>query len=113
MDIEIVASDITFDLPHAPTQTLAEEVAQVFGTPPGMGFPSAQCAENGGKPRDVHPVFVTVLRSRVPEGSELENEFIQLPQVVARVLNRPEANFHIFYQPDGAGRGAFGGNLVR
>jgi hypothetical protein len=60
----------------------------------------------------MYPVFVTVLKSRIPEGSALEDEIAKLTQVIAKVLNRPEANVHIFYQPDGAGRVAFGGKLV-
>jgi hypothetical protein len=59
------------------------------------------------------PAFVTVLKSRVSEGSELEDEIVRLTHAIASILNRPEANVHIFYQTDGAGRVAFGGKLVR
>ena len=47
------------------------------------------------------------------KGSEFEDEIAQLTQVIAKVLNRPDANVHIFYQPDGAGQVAFGGKPVR
>ena len=53
-----------------------------------------------------------MLKSRVPQGSELEEEIARLTKVIANVLNRPETNVHIFYQPDGAERVAFGGKLV-
>jgi phenylpyruvate tautomerase PptA (4-oxalocrotonate tautomerase family) len=76
-------------------------------------IPSMQYAENGGTPEGLHPVFVTVLKSKIPRGGELEDEITRLTEAIAKVLNRPETNVHIFYQPDGADRVAFGGKLVR
>jgi len=119
LNIEIVASDSAQSLPADLTQSLADAAAQVLGAPDGTVWvklrviPSAEYAENGGVPEGVYPVFVTVLKSRILEGSELENEIARLTQVVAKVLNRPEENVHIFYQPDGVGRVAFGGKLVK
>ena len=127
LDIEIIASDSTPSLPADLTQTLADATAQVFDAPHGTVWakvrvlPSTQYAEDHGKPSGVYPVFVPVLKSRartVPsrstqKGSELEDEIAQLTQVIAKALNRPEANVHIFYQPDGAGRVAFESKLVR
>jgi len=118
LDIEIVASNSTESLPADLTQSLADEAAQVFGVPGGAVWvkmrviPSAQYAENGVMPEGVYPVFVTVLKSRVPEGSALERKIVQLTQVFAKILARPDTNVHIIYQPDGAGRVAFGGKLV-
>jgi phenylpyruvate tautomerase PptA (4-oxalocrotonate tautomerase family) len=119
LNIELVASDSTQALPADLTQSLADAVAEVFGTPQGRVWvkvrviPSTQYAEDNGTPLGVYPVFVTVLKSRVPDRSELENEIAQLTEVIAKVLNRPDTNVHIFYQPDGAGRVAFGGKLVK
>jgi phenylpyruvate tautomerase PptA (4-oxalocrotonate tautomerase family) len=118
LDIEIVAPDSTQSLPADLTQSLVDEAAQVFGTQAGSVWvkvriiPLAQYAEDNGTPTGVYPVFVTVLRSRVPKRSELQNEIARLTKVIANVLNRPETNVHIIYQPDGAGRVAFGGKLV-
>jgi len=118
LDIEIVASNSTLELPADLTQSLADTIAQVFGTPQGTVWvkvrviPSEQYAEDNGTPLGVYPVFVTVLKSSVPEGSALKNEIAQLTQIIAKVLNRPDTNVHIFYQPDGTGRVAFGGKLV-
>jgi phenylpyruvate tautomerase PptA (4-oxalocrotonate tautomerase family) len=119
LDIEIVASDSTPGLPAGLTQALADEAAQAFGAPPGTVWvklrvvPPEHYAEDHGRPAGVYPVFVTVLKSRVPEGSALEDEIARLTRVIASVLKCPETNVHIFYQPDGAGRVAFGGKLVR
>jgi len=119
LDIEIVASDSDPNPPANLTRSLADVAAQVFDSPPGRVWvklrviPSTGYAENGDMPGNVYPVFVTVLRARVPEGSALENEVAQLTEVIAKVLNRPAENVHVFYQPDGAGRVAFGGRLVK
>jgi phenylpyruvate tautomerase PptA (4-oxalocrotonate tautomerase family) len=118
LDIEIVAPDSTQSLPADLTQSLADEAAQIFNAQAGTVWvkvhiiPLTQYAENNGTPASVYPVFVTVLKSRVPQGSELEEEIARLTKVIANVLNRSETNVHIFYQPDGAGRIAFGGKLV-
>ena len=119
LDIEIVSSDSTSSLPANLTQTLANKTAQVFDAGPGRVWgklrviPPEQYAENGGLPKGVYPVFVTVIKSRVPEKSALEDEISKLTKAIAKVLNRPETNIHILYQPDGAGRVVFGGQLVR
>ena len=76
-------------------------------------IPSEHYAEDHEIPLGLHPVFITVMKSRVPDGSRLESEIIQLTKAVAKILNCPEANVHIQYQPDGAGRVAFGGQLIR
>jgi len=80
LDIEIVASDSDLNLPTNLTQSLADTVAQIFDSPPGRVWvklrmiPTAGYAENGDVPGDMYPVFVTVFKARVPEGSELEDE---------------------------------------
>jgi len=118
LNIEIVASNSDESMPAELTQSLADAAAKVFGTPQGTVWvkvrviPSAQYAENGGTPEGVYPVFVTVLKSRAPEGSAFEDEITRLTQGIANALNCPKENVHIFYQPDGAGRVAFGGKLV-
>ncbi len=127
LDIEIVTSDSNQSLPADLTQSLADEAAQVFGAPQGTVWvkvrfiPSAQYAEDHGTPPGAYPVFVTVLKSRaraersrsIQKGSALEDEIARLTKAIARILNRPSTNVHILYQPDGAGRVAFGGKLVR
>jgi phenylpyruvate tautomerase PptA (4-oxalocrotonate tautomerase family) len=119
LEFELVASEASPSLPAGLAQSLADAAAQVFGASQGTVWVkirvilSAQYAEDHGKPEGMFPVFVTVLRSRVPEGSALEDEILRLTQATETILNRPEANVHIFYQTDGAGRVAFGGKLVR
>lgn len=118
LDIEIFTPNSTQSLPADLTQSLADETAQIFNAQAGTVWvkvqiiPLAQYAENNGAPAGVYPVFVTVLRSRIPQGGELQNEIARLTKVIANVLNHPETNVHIVYQPDGVGRVAFGGKLI-
>ena len=118
LDIEIVASDSTLSLPANLIQSLADQAVQVFGAPQGTVWvkvrviPSAHYAEDHGKPTGINPVFVTVLKARVQERSQLKSEIKQLTQTIAKLLNRPDTNVHIVYQPDGINRVAFGGKLV-
>jgi phenylpyruvate tautomerase PptA (4-oxalocrotonate tautomerase family) len=69
-------------------------------------------AENGGMPEGIYPVFVTVLKSRVPARPELEVEIRRLTESIAQVCSRSAENVHILYQPEATGRVAFGGNIV-
>ena len=64
-------------------------------------------------PLGVHPVFVTVLKTRIPDDSALEREIARLTSAVAGALNRPKTNVHILYQAAASGRMAFGSRLVR
>jgi hypothetical protein len=75
-------------------------------------IPSAHYAEDHGRPLGVHPVFVTVLKSHITDKNALEREISLLTSEIAGVLNRSETNIHIAYQTEGAGRVAFGGQLV-
>lgn len=119
LEIEIVTKDANSNLPAGLTQSLADEAAQVFNAPAGTVWiklrviPSACYAEDGGKPDSVQPVFVSVLKSRVPEENALEDEISKLTRAIAAILNRPEANIHILYQANASGRAAFGGKLVQ
>ncbi len=119
LDVEIVASDPNDEFPDDLTLALADAAAQVFGSPQGTTWvkarllPPEQYAEDHGTPIGVHPVFVSVLKSRISEGEELETEIGRLTAAIAGVLHRPETNVHVLYQPDATGRVAFGGNLVR
>ena len=70
-------------------------------------------AEDGSPATDrAWPVFVSVLKARIPEPAALEREVIHLTTEIARVCRRPRESIHILYQPEGAGRMAFGGRIV-
>jgi phenylpyruvate tautomerase PptA (4-oxalocrotonate tautomerase family) len=98
---------------------IADRCGQVFGSPPGStwvklrAIPCDHYAESGGGPRDgVYPVFVSVLKARLPAPDVLRTEVDGLIAAVAEATGRPTENIHIVYLPAGAGRVAFGGELV-
>jgi phenylpyruvate tautomerase PptA (4-oxalocrotonate tautomerase family) len=98
---------------------LADRTGAIFGSPPGttwvkiQAIPRENYAENGGGPaEDVYPVFVSILKARLPEPATWPVEVALLTTAIAQVCGRPEANVHLFYLPEGAGRIAFGGSIV-
>lgn len=106
-----------------PRPTLASEISEaagaVFGSPPGRVWvrlhflPHFQYAENGGPlPDGLGPVFVSVLHALGPVGVERDGEAARLTTALAAACGRPGQNIHVFYLPDGAGRGYFGGRAV-
>ena len=119
LDIEIVILDSAGQLPANLTQDLADASARIFGTPQGTVWVkvreilSSHYAEDHGTPPGVFPVFVYVLKAKTQKGPALEEEIRGLTQAIAGVLQRPDTNVHIIYQPNGEGRVAFGGNLVK
>ena len=59
------------------------------------------------------PVFVTVLLSHPPTGSERDIEVKTITAVVAACVGRSPNCVHVQYAPAAAGRQAFGGRLVQ
>jgi hypothetical protein len=71
-------------------------------------------AENAtSEPDGWNAVFVTVLKAHLPAGDDLEAEIRALTEAIARLCRRSPDNVHILYQPEAAGRIAFGGRLRR
>ena len=98
---------------------LADRAGEVFGALPGTIWvklrviPAAHNAENqASRPTDVYPVFVSVLKAKLPPIDERQHEVARLTEVIACICRRPPENVHILYLPEGAGRMAFGGTLV-
>jgi phenylpyruvate tautomerase PptA (4-oxalocrotonate tautomerase family) len=98
---------------------IANRCGQVFGSPPGStwvkvyGLPRGHYAENGGGPQaGVDPVFVSVLKALLPAPEAIRAEVARLSAAIAEATGRPVENVHIAYLPAGAGRVAFGGELV-
>jgi phenylpyruvate tautomerase PptA (4-oxalocrotonate tautomerase family) len=97
---------------------IADRSGQIFGSPPGStwvklrAIPCDHFAESGGPPDGVYPVFVSVLKARLPALEVLRAEVGGLTAAVAEATGRPTENVHIAYLPAGAGRVAFDGELV-
>jgi len=119
LEVEWVA-DEQETMPSGLAGRLADAAGDVFRTAPGRTWArvrrlsSADYAEDGGgPPADVRPVFVRVLKARVPAPEDIENEVERLTRAIADVCGRPTENVHVVYLPAAAGRAAFGGRLVR
>lgn len=97
---------------------LANRAGDIFGSPPGStwvkvhAIPCSQYSENGAAPlTEAAPVFVTILKAKSASVAERQAEVAKLAPAIAQTCGRPEMNVHILYQPEGAGRVAFGGRL--
>ena len=118
LEIEIVLSPNELLLSDLAAR-LAEAAAAVFQGPKGStwvklrALQQTEYAEDGGGPQDVHPVFVRVLKARLPRGGDLETEISRLTEALAQICERPAENVHVIYEPAGRGRVAFGGKPVR
>lgn len=117
LDVEIITRPGEPINPHLAIE-LANRVGAIFGSPPGSTWvkvhplANENYAENDDHPHgDIYPVFVSVLKSKLPSPSDLQKEASQLTAAIAQVCNRPAENVHILYLPEGTGRIAFGGQI--
>ncbi len=96
-------------------EELADQLGEIFGSPRGTtwvkvrGLERDHYSENGGRPDDVFPVFVSVLKSILPGKDEMQREVEMITGAVAQLYGRPSGNVHVIYLPEGKGRVAFGG----
>lgn len=115
VDIELIGSSgIPFDLP----QLMADAIGRVLEAPPGTTWvrarflPAPLYAESGGELPSVEPVFVTILQRRRPTGAGLAGAVAAVTEAVAEITGRASEHVHIVFEEDGAGRVAFGGEIV-
>lgn len=120
LDVERVLPHAADAAPPGLAQALADAAGRVFGSAPARTWvrlrvlPAAAYAENNSTiSADGLPVFVTVLQAHVPEGDVLAAQVHALTDAVAAVLNIDAVRVHVQVAPPGAGRQAFGGQLVR
>jgi phenylpyruvate tautomerase PptA (4-oxalocrotonate tautomerase family) len=118
LDVEIVLEPGEALRPELAGE-LADRAGEVFGAAPGTTWvkvravPAEHYAENqSGHSTELHPVFVSVLKAKLPPPDERQREVTRLTEAVARACRRPPENVHILYLPEGAGRMAFGGRIV-
>ena len=100
-------------------QTLADELGTYFDSEPSGTWveveylPVEQYAENRRElPEDMRTTLVYVLKHDLPAEEEVAREAMDLARLVSKRLQRPRRNTHVFYEPPGKGRIAFGGRLV-
>jgi phenylpyruvate tautomerase PptA (4-oxalocrotonate tautomerase family) len=107
------------DLSPGLAAEIADRCGEVFGSLPGSTWvklhplPHEHYAENGGDPHaGVNPVFVSAMKARLPAPDALRVEVARLGAAIAEASGRPVENVQVAYLPAGAGRVAFGGELV-
>jgi phenylpyruvate tautomerase PptA (4-oxalocrotonate tautomerase family) len=116
--VEYVADDAV--VPGDLARRLADAIGDALGATPGRtwvrlhAIPRAQYAESGAGAEDAPvPVFVTVLRRKLPPEATLEAEAAALAHAVSQVMARAPDCVHVEFAPAAAGRLAFGGKLAR
>lgn len=117
---------LTIEFVHGPgelppdnaAQVIADIAGEILATPPGQTWvrlhllDKACYAENGMGPADTPtPVFISVLKKSLDNPEQLAIEAASLANGIGKALNRPTENVHIAFEPAGAGRIAFGGDL--
>jgi phenylpyruvate tautomerase PptA (4-oxalocrotonate tautomerase family) len=118
LDVEIVLQPGESLRPELAGE-LADRAGEVFDAAPATTWVKLRTiaasgyAENrADRPTSVHPVFVSVLKARLPPPAERADEVQQLTAAIALACRRPPELVHILYLPEGAGRMAFGGGIV-
>jgi len=118
LDVEIVQRD------EAPLDAqwaarIADAAGDILASQPMRtwvrlrSLPLSQYAENGGgPPKDVLPVFITILIAILPPLDQRQSQLQQLTERIAEICQRPVPNVHAMYLPEGTGRVAFGGKLI-
>lgn len=116
VDVEMVTDDAPA---HGLAARLADAIGQTLGAAEGATWVRLRVLERGSYGEsggalaaDVQPVFVTVTAQRRPTGEQLADAIRGITSAVADATRRPRMNVHVIFEPDGAGRVAFGGRLV-
>jgi phenylpyruvate tautomerase PptA (4-oxalocrotonate tautomerase family) len=117
VDVVIVSDDASWP---GLAQTLADGIGDALGAPIGTTWVRLRAldrnryAESGGADADADagPVFVEIISRRAPDGPQLSNAVVDIVRAVARATGLPAERVHVIFEPDGAGRIAFGGRLV-
>ena len=97
---------------------LADQLGQIFASPKGgtwiklYQLAENNYAENGGRDDNIYPVFVSVLKAKLPLQDEMQIEVEKITSAVSKIFDRPPTLVHVIYAPQGSGRVAFGGRIV-
>jgi phenylpyruvate tautomerase PptA (4-oxalocrotonate tautomerase family) len=100
--------------------SLADAIGATLAAPAGHTWvrlwpiePGGYSEGSGVSGQTPAPVFVTVLQAQLPTEAKLEQRAAALAKAVARVCGRAPDAVHIVFRPEGRGRVAFGGKLLR
>jgi phenylpyruvate tautomerase PptA (4-oxalocrotonate tautomerase family) len=118
LDVEIVLKPGE-EIAQGIARRIADRAGEIFGSRPRTtwvklrAIPDDHYAENDAGPEiESHPVFVSILKAKLPPPDQMQREVDVLTPAIAEICGRPPENVHILYLPAGAGRIAFGGRIV-
>lgn len=118
INLELVIKDDGERLSGPVVQRVTDMLGDLFGSGPGGTWtavryiPIGDYAENQASlPESVQPTFVRVMKFETPPKEQRAVEALEIARVVSECLGRPQENTHVFYEPEGKGRTAFGGVL--
>jgi len=116
LTVEIVTHPDEYIRPEL-TQELANRTSEIFSSAPGTTWVKVYLiaqenyAENITTSEEIFPVFVSIIKTKMPSPDFLQVEVTKLTVAIAQICGRPEENIHIIYLPEGIGRVAFGGKV--
>lgn len=116
LTVEIVTRTDEYIRPEL-AQELVDRTGEIFGSAPGTTWvklyliAQENYAENITTSEDISPVFVSILKTKLPSPDILQVEVTKLTVAIAQICNRLEEYIHVIYLPEGAGRVAFGGKV--
>ncbi|HSM70770.1 MAG TPA: hypothetical protein VK851_04440 [Anaerolineales bacterium] len=117
VDIEIVLKP-SETLRESLVSDIADALGKIFNSPQGGTWvklhelSSDNYAENDEEQNSVHPIFVRIIKSQLPDAAVLQTEAEELSNTIALICGRPPENVHTIFEPQGTGRVAFGGKVV-
>ncbi len=120
IDIELVIKSDAEKVDKVTLQRLTNLLGDLLGSDPGGTWAQLRYlhidhyAENRAEvPATVQPTMVRILQYQWPPLEQRVVDAFEIARTVAEVLGRPRENTHVFYEPEGKGRVAFGGVMSR
>lgn len=114
----ILEVTVVGEAPADAAQRVADAAGAILGAPPGEAWvriervAPADYAESGGAIAGPGPVIVRVLRFELPSIASRAASMSSLASAIGEALGRPRERVHVIAEPAGAGRVAFGGELL-
>jgi phenylpyruvate tautomerase PptA (4-oxalocrotonate tautomerase family) len=101
------------------TRQLAGALGETLGSPPASTWvrlrtlPASHYAESStARPVGAKAIFVTITHRKLSARARLRREASEISRIVGKICHRSPEQVHVIYEPPGAGRIAFGGQLI-
>lgn len=118
--IECVQQQYSARFDSSDIQSLTDKLGHVFGSQPSTTWTKLRYVDQTDYAENetvldssALPTFVNVLLRSLPSENLLEKLAQDIAACVCETLNKPQENVHVIFEPEGYGRVAFGGVLVK